>query len=152
MTIKEIKNWFEQAVPNPTKDIQRMQMAVHNEEMAEAFDGLSSDTAFGQESAKVCKDALNHLSTMMKEKNISLTVTDRDCVLDAMCDVIVTAVGVSHVYGLDIVGALQEVSRSNNSKFVDGKPVFNAQGKIAKGPAYTPPNLTPFLGKDPTQF
>ena len=151
MTIKEIKNWFEQAIPTPSEDTQRIQFAVHAEEMAEAFDGLCSDTAFGQESANACKDALNHLSTMMKEKNISLVVTDRDCLLDAMCDVIVTAVGVSHMYGFDIVGALNEVSRSNNSKFVDGKPVFNEQGKIVKGKDYTKPNLKPFLGVDPVQ-
>ena len=152
MTIKEIKNWFNEAVPNPTKDIQRVQFSVHIEEMAEAFDGLTSDTAFGQESIKVCKDALNHLSGMLKENIVSVVVTDRDCLLDAMCDVIVTAVGVSHVYGFDIVSALSEVSRSNSSKFVDGKPIFNPQGKIAKGPAYSKPVLGPFLGSDPTQF
>jgi predicted HAD superfamily Cof-like phosphohydrolase len=151
MTIREIKNWFEQAVPNPTKDVQRIQFACHNEEMAETFDGITSDTAFGQESLKVCKDALNHLSTMMKEKNISIVVEDRATLLDALCDTIVTAVGTAHTYGFDIVGALQEISRSNNSKFVAGKPVFNQQGKIAKGEFYTPPNLTPFLGKDPTE-
>ena len=149
MTIKEIKNWFEQAIPTPTVDTQRIQVAVHLEEMAEAFDGISSDTELGNATANLCKSSLNHLSKLMKENKVSMFVDDRDCLLDAMCDVIVTAIGVSHMYGMDIVGALGEVSRSNNSKFVDGKPVFNTQGKISKGPNYTQPNLAQFLGKDP---
>jgi len=36
-------------------------------------------------------------------------------------------------------------------KFVDGKPVFNEQGKITKGQNYSKPNLKPFLGVDPVQ-
>ena len=65
--------------------------------------------------------------------------------LDALCDQIVTAVGVAHMFGLDIEGALAEVNRSNWSKFVDGKPTFDANGKIAKPATYSKPDLTPFL-------
>lgn len=39
----------------------------------------------------------------------------------------------------------EEVDRSNWSKFVDGKPVFNEQGKIAKPESYSPPNLVEFV-------
>jgi len=31
------------------------------------------------------------------------------------------------------------------SKFIDGHPVFDANGKIAKGKDYTPPNLDSFV-------
>ena len=51
----------------------------------------------------------------------------------------------SHMFGLDIEGALAEVIRSNYSKFVDGKPVFDANGKIAKPATYSPPDLTAFV-------
>ena len=49
------------------------------------------------------------------------------------------------MFGLDIEGALAEVIRSNYSKFVDGKPVFDANGKIAKPATYSPPDLTAFV-------
>ena len=65
--------------------------------------------------------------------------------LDALCDQIVTAVGVAYMLGMDIQGALNEVNRSNWSKFVDGKAVFNEQGKIAKSENYTPPQLVEFV-------
>jgi predicted HAD superfamily Cof-like phosphohydrolase len=65
--------------------------------------------------------------------------------LDALCDQIVTAVGVAYMMGMDIEGALAEVNRSNWSKFEGGVPVFNEQGKIAKGVEYTPPELSDYI-------
>lgn len=51
--------------------------------------------------------------------------------------------------GMDWEGALKEVNRSNYSKFDnEGKPIFLANGKIAKSSNYTPPNfLLPYLSK-----
>lgn len=44
---------------------------------------------------------------------------------------------------IDSEKVFAEVHRSNMSKFgPDGKPVRRADGKITKGPRYTPPNLT----------
>lgn len=51
--------------------------------------------------------------------------------------------------GFDMVGALKEVNASNYSKFENGKPVFNEQGKIAKGKDYFKPNLTTYLKRKP---
>ena len=65
--------------------------------------------------------------------------------LDALCDQVVTAVGVAYMMGMDIEGALAEVNRSNWSKFEGGVPVFNEQGKIAKGVEYTPPELSDYI-------
>ena len=76
--------------------------------------------------------------------NDTLVVNGGKELLDALCDQIVTAVGVAHMFGMNIEGAMDEVNRSNFSKFVDGKPVFNEHGKIIKGPNYTPPDLTGF--------
>lgn len=44
------------------------------------------------------------------------------------------------------VSSFEEVNRSNWSKFVDGKPVFDENGKIKKGDGYTPPDLSKFVG------
>jgi predicted HAD superfamily Cof-like phosphohydrolase len=91
---------------------------------------------------------LFHVSELFK-KNLELSIDhkliDRKALLDSLCDQIVTAVGVAHMFGMDISGALSEVNRSNWSKFVEGKPVFNEHGKIAKGPNYTPPDLARFV-------
>jgi hypothetical protein len=67
---------------------------------------------------------------------------NRTVLLHALCDQIVTAVGVAHILGMDIEGALREVANSNASKFVENRePIFNAQTKIMKGPRYQPPEL-----------
>lgn len=156
MTIKEIKNWFELAIPNPTVDNQRVQVGVHFEECSEMLETMHEEFKHNSDGyislkTEIAHNYLNSLAdTLKKNKDYSLVVTDRKELLDSLCDQIVTAVGVGHMYGFDILGALAEVSRSNTSKFVDGKPVFNDVGKIAKGTAYTPPNLEPFLGTDPT--
>jgi hypothetical protein len=59
-----------------------------------------------------------------------------------LADQIVTAVGIASMLDMDIVGALQEVNRSNYSKFVNGRAVFDENGKIKKGADYSKPDLT----------
>ena len=140
-TIDEIVNWFEQAVPEPTLETKSTQYGVHLEEISEGLQATGDfDTAHivsGTADMYKSKD-LNFLNGLEYD-------VDKEGLLDALCDQIVTAIGVSHMFGMDIRGALKEVSRSNNSKFVDGKPLFNEQGKIKKGENYTPPELTPYL-------
>lgn len=66
-------------------------------------------------------------------------------VLDALCDREVTGNGVAYLAGLDKDRADQEVLRSNESKFEDGKPVILEGGKIGKGKNYSPPDLRAFV-------
>ena len=50
--------------------------------------------------------------------------------------------------GYDMDAAIDEVDRSNWSKFdEDGKPIFNENGKVMKGPNYTKPKLKPMTNK-----
>lgn len=141
--IKEIKKWFELAVPEPTPETRAVQYGCHLEEIAEGLEATGDfDEAF----------SISDLADKYKGKDLTYVAglhegTDSLALLDALCDKIVTAIGVAHMFGFDIAGALAEVNRSNFSKFVDGKPVFNAQGKIAKPESYSPPDLTPFLGE-----
>lgn len=76
-----------------------------------------------------------------------ITFTDRVATLDALCDIIVTCVGVARCLQMDILGALEEVNRSNNSKLDDdGKPyVIPETGKIGKGANYSAPDLAKFV-------
>lgn len=129
--IKEITDWFQQAVPTPTEATQSVQVGVHFEEISEMLDAIG-----------IPSDHMKSLATKYKKRLADIGEVDRKELLDALCDQIVTAVGVAHMYNLDINYGIKEVNRSNWSKFVDGKAVFDENGKIKKGPNYTPPDLT----------
>lgn len=143
--IKSIKRWFEAAKPTPSVEDACVQIGCHYEEVAEMAKSAGDDCL---------SDAANIVGEHYKSKNdaylvdLELLLDDSDSkveLLDALCDQIVTAVGVAHMLGMDIEGALNEVDSSNWSKFEDGKPVFNEQGKIAKGKGYFSPDLIKFI-------
>ena len=139
--ISDTKSWFELAVPTPTDKNRAVQIGVHFEEVSEMAEALND---------KDLAEILKSVATDYKEGGTLVDLfggdheIDRKGLLDALCDQIVTAVGVAHMFGMNIENAMVEVNRSNFSKFVDGKPVFNEHGKIIKGPNYTPPDLTGF--------
>lgn len=139
-TIEEIANWFVQAVPEPTDKNRSVQVGCHLEEVAEMAG------AFGEAFLARTIDGTAGIYKTAGTIVIDDQGIDRKELLDSLADQIVTAVGVAHMFNLDIIGGLAEVNRSNWSKFVDGKPVFNEHGKIAKGPDYTPPDLNAFVG------
>lgn len=137
-TIKQIEDWFIAAVPKPTQDNLRVQIGCHLEEVVEML--VAIDDGQTDASGYLCD-----LSEAYKTGFFEPIVEDEEALLDSLCDQIVTAIGVAHMKGYDIEGALKEVARSNASKFVDGKPIFNEHGKIQKGPNYSKPNLKPYL-------
>lgn len=147
MTIPCIKQWFQLAVPEPTDKNRAVQIGCHFEEVGEMLDATVPNSRLGSD----LHEAANHLKAgpqTPEEVEYMRGVfarIDRTELLDALCDQIVTAVGVAHMFGMDIEGALAEVNRSNWSKFVDGKPTFDANGKIAKPATYSKPNLEQFV-------
>lgn len=145
MNIKEILKWFKKAVPEPTIENACVQIGCHYEEVAEMAQCAGDDCM---------SDAANIVGEHYKNKNdaylvdLELLIDDRDSkieLLDSICDQIVTAVGVAHMLGLDIANALDEVNRSNWSKFENGDPVFDENGKIKKGQSYFKPDLSKFV-------
>jgi hypothetical protein len=85
---------------------------------------------------------LKHWSDRLKGGIASVDILDRRGFLDAAADQVVTSVGVGHTANMKITEAIRRVNSSNWSKYdVDGKPIFDKHGKIAKGPSYEPPNL-----------
>ena len=141
--IHSIKEWFKAAKPKPTVKDVGVQIGCHYEEVAEMADALW-DEEF-QESAENTANEYKHIDDYSSYFLGDLTECQRVRVLDALCDQIVTAVGVAYMMGMDIEGALAEVNRSNWSKFEGGVPVFNEHGKIAKGVQYTPPELSDYI-------
>lgn len=145
--ITQIKRWLETAFPNPTEKDQATQIGVHLEEVAEFMEAIGSHKAATilvqdvsdnfKQSPNIYQDADGNAITLPEDFKIQM--------LDALCDQIVTATSVAHSMGFDIVGAIKEVNASNWSKFEDGKPLYDANGKVIKGKHYFKPNLKPFL-------
>ena len=141
--IHSIKEWFKAAKPEPTTKDASVQIGCHYEEVAEMASALWDDDI--QESAENTANTYKDTEDCFTYYLEYLTERQRIQVLDAICDQIVTAVGAAYMMGMDIEGALAEVNRSNWSKFEGGVPVFNEQGKIAKGVEYTPPELSDYI-------
>ena len=140
--IHSIKEWFKAAKPNPSTIDVCVQIGCHYEEVSEMSSVLYDDVEHAL--------AATALKYQMKSRGYiraveELSADERVELLDALCDQVVTAVGVAYMMGMDIEGALAEVNRSNWSKFEGGVPVFNEQGKIAKGVEYTPPELSDYI-------
>lgn len=142
--------WFDDArgIEGTRKNF-HVQVGVHFEEVSEMTQEMSSlepELALLIEKAKLANHELaDYLKKNSDGDGLHVETENELAFLDALCDQIVTATGTAQVCGYDILGALTEVNRSNYSKFVDGKAVFDENGKIAKGPDYSKADLRPFL-------
>lgn len=147
--IRQIARWFETAVPNPSDQNARTQIGAHLEEVSEMIRALrdAGATHSARKELTFAADVLSYFRRQLKsgELEISLDKIDRVALLDALCDQIVTTVGIAHMLGMDIAGALKEVAASNESELgKDGKPIFNEQRKTIKGPRYKSPDLAAY--------
>lgn len=73
--------------------------------------------------------------------------------LDALCDIQYVLDGNFLEFGLHGVkqAGMEAVHTSNMSKLgADGRPVLRADGKVIKGPDFTPPDLASVLAAKPT--
>ena len=67
-------------------------------------------------------------------------------VADALTDILYVTYGAGHAFGIDLDACFDEVQNSNMSKLgLDGKPIFNDQGKVMKGPNYFKPDLSKYI-------
>lgn len=142
MTLSKTKEWFETAVPVQTQQGFNVQLGCHLEEVVEMLDNLE----FSDFAAMVAAQSVKALADLLKAGQCTARIINPVEHLDALADQIVTAVGCAHMARMNILGALDEVNRSNFSKFEGGKPVFNEHGKIKKGRDYSEPQLARFVG------
>lgn len=143
--IEQILDWFKAAVPNPTDENLCVQIGCHYEEIGEMANVLLDDDA--KHAVRWYSDVYMEAGESAKTYLAGLGDDEKTELLDALCDQIITAIGVGYMAGFDMAGALQEVIRSNASKFENGKPLFDENGKIRKGKDYTPPELARFVNK-----
>ena len=67
-------------------------------------------------------------------------------VADALTDILYVTYGAGHAFGINLDACFEEVQNSNMSKLgSDGKPIYNDQGKVMKGPNYFKPDLSKFI-------
>ena len=109
---------------------------------------------FGQEVKKkpsLSRDKINNLRINLIEEELkefkeALTKKDLKEVADALTDILYVTYGAGHAFGINLDNCFDEVQKSNMSKLGDdGKPIYNKQGKVMKGPNYFEPNLKKFL-------
>lgn len=149
-TITNIRDWFETAKPDETRSVRdvQVQTGVHFEEIHEMLCEISALDPETDVLLAKAKLAMKDLADRFKQStDIVFIIDEANHVnyLDSLCDQIVTATGVAHFMGYEIVPALAEVDRSNWSKFINGECVKDANGKIAKGPDYFKAALDLFI-------
>ena len=67
-------------------------------------------------------------------------------VADALTDILYVTYGAGHAFGIDLDKCFDEVQNSNMSKLDEnGKPIYNENGKVMKGPNYFKPDLSKFI-------
>ena len=145
--IQQTTRWFEMAHGDAKVGKRTVQLGVHFEEVAEMLGALVSKDNQALALIREAENALVQLSEYLKENSKTTRIYPHsdNLLLDSLCDQAVTLAGVAYDYGYKFPQALREVNRSNFSKFVNGAPVFDENGKIKKGPDYTPPNLISYI-------
>ena len=85
------------------------------------------------------KEELAELNDAMKNKDLLE-------VADALTDILYVTYGAGHAFGIDLDKCFNEVQNSNMSKLdSNGKPIYNNDGKVMKGPNYFKPDLSKFI-------
>ena len=109
---------------------------------------------FGQEvksrpsfsSEKINELRYNLIEEELYEFKHALDNNDLLEVADALTDILYVTYGAGHAFGIDLDACFDEVQNSNMSKLgSDGKPIYNDQGKVMKGPNYFKPDLSKYI-------
>ena len=109
---------------------------------------------FGQEvktKSSLSSEKINSLRLSLIQEELdelNKAIQDKDIVevADALTDILYVTYGAGHAFGIDLDKCFNEVQNSNMSKLSeDGKPIYNEDGKVMKGPNYFKPNLMKFL-------
>ena len=109
---------------------------------------------FGQEikqkaefpSLKISSLRYELIKEELEELKIAIKKNDIKEVADALTDILYVTYGAGPAFGIDLDKCFEEVQNSNMSKLgKDGKPIYNENGKVMKGPNYFKPNLSKFV-------
>lgn len=138
--LQKTLEWFKIAVPDPTLENKCVQIGCDIEEDAEKLWAIGC-----HDEARILFELSDKFKSKEGMQMSSAESSGNEELFDALLDRIVTTVGVCHMFGFDAEKGLAEVNRSNFSKFEDGKPVFDENGKIKKGENYSKPDLSKMI-------
>ena len=111
-------------------------------------------TTFGQEvktrpslsSEKINNLRISLIDEELEEFKQAIKNNDLKEAIDALTDILYVTYGAGHAFGVNLDQCFDEVQKSNMSKLgKDGKPIYNEEGKVMKGPNYFKPNLSKFI-------
>ena len=95
---------------------------------------------------KITKLRIDLIREELSELEEAIEKKDIKEVADALTDILYVTYGAGHAFGINLDKCFEEVQNSNMSKLgSDGKPIYNEQGKVMKGPDYFKPNLNKFV-------
>jgi predicted HAD superfamily Cof-like phosphohydrolase len=98
-----------------------------------------SDAKTNKLRIELIKEELSELTEAMNDKNLLE-------VADALTDILYVTYGAGHAFGIDLDRCFEEIQSSNMSKLgEDGKPIYNEEGKVMKGPNYFKPDLSKYI-------
>ncbi len=108
--------------------------------------GQEIKTKAGFPNNKITKLRLDLIKEELSELEEAIEKKDIKEVADALTDILYVTYGGGHAFGINLDKCFEEVQNSNMSKLgSDGKPIYNENGKVMKGPDYFKPNLNKFV-------
>jgi predicted HAD superfamily Cof-like phosphohydrolase len=122
----------------PDQDTSVLRIRLVAEEFQEALEELGFVASF----------EMNAKPTALHPSSVDLVKLAKE-----LADLLYVVYGFAAAFGIDVDAVFREVHRSNMSKLgEDGKPIYREDGKVLKGPNYTPPDIERILYPDWVYF
>lgn len=94
-----------------------------------------------QELLNACGYEVDHHGTLVDSRRQDIVE-----MADALGDIVYVCFGMAIEMGIDLNRVIAEIQRANLSKLgEDGQPIFRYDGKVLRGPNYSPPNILEVL-------
>jgi predicted HAD superfamily Cof-like phosphohydrolase len=146
--VKEFHQAFNK-VPDPTvpadqpAEIRQLRAKLINEEFNEVLQELGHTAVdFGGDPVGYISDNYSPLYGLQRP----FDTFDINKLAKELADLLYVVYGTAAAYGIPIDDVYREVHRSNMSKLgEDGKPIYREDGKVLKGPNYSPANVEKIL-------
>lgn len=155
--VREFQETFNHRIsPAPTvadSNLRRLRVLLVLNELAELAQALGVPCELEVKPARADSDPKAVMNGMVKHEWVApapLCISDGGVDLvetaDALADLDYVVQGANLVFGLPSHAVMREVHSSNMSKLgADGKPIYDANGKVVKGPNFREPDIKAVL-------
>lgn len=133
--IHEMNTVFSLPSPEKIVDHGRTRLSQFHNTIRDEFDELTAIL----EELELQSESLDQFARERPPLNTLLNKPHMVAFSDWLADIVVFCFSEAGRWGIPLVEVLHVVMDSQNSKLVDGKPIFDHQRKFLKGPNYVPP-------------